>query len=94
MEPAGEIASPSGVVSHPPGFTPGNKQQESREISGASGTPVGALRSTHSQTPGGDGPLPQLWQAGGRVLSGVGALTGRRRNSVSGRRRAGRSGAV
>lgn len=32
MEPAGEIASPSGVVSHPPGFTPGNKQQESREI--------------------------------------------------------------
>lgn len=50
---------------------------------GASGTPIGALRSTHSQAPGGDGPLPQLWQAGGRVLSGVGALTGRRRNSVS-----------
>lgn len=49
---------------------------------GAPGTPVGALRSTHSQAPGGDGPLPQLRQAGGRVLSGVGALTGRRRNSV------------
>lgn len=27
-------------------------------------------------------PHPQLWLAGGRVLSGVGALTGRRRNKV------------
>ena len=58
---------------------------------GAPGPPVGALRSTHSQAPGGDGPLPQLWQAGGRVLSGVGALTGRRRNKVCVRPEAGRT---
>lgn len=62
---------------------------------GASGTPVGALRSPDSQASGGDGPHPQLWQAGGRVLSGVGVLTGRRRNKVCVRpEAAGLSGAV